>query len=84
MKTWSDAEAHCQVSGGHVASVLSEEENHKVDSVAAGAGEVEVTHHIGHWTLEHLALLCWGRVELILLAFCLWTASSRTEDGLPS
>ena len=35
-KTWSDAEAHCQKVGGHLASVLSQEEQEEVTAAAGG------------------------------------------------
>ena len=34
LKTWSEAEAHCQAEGGHLASVLSEEEKQQMKEVA--------------------------------------------------
>ena len=36
-KTWSDAEAHCQSEGGHLISVLDEEEQQKI-MIATGEG----------------------------------------------
>ena len=36
MKTWADAEAHCQGEGGHLASVLTEEEQGEVTTAARG------------------------------------------------
>ena len=35
-KTWSDAEAHCQKRGGHLASVLTKAEQKEIETVAAG------------------------------------------------
>ena len=35
-KTWSDAEAHCREEGGHLASVLSEEEQDEVKTAIGG------------------------------------------------
>ena len=35
-KSWSDAEAHCKGEGGHLASVLSEEDQQEVSALAAG------------------------------------------------